>query len=619
MINALQGKPMDKCKEKQVYLWLQNQQSSGKYWLSLTSICGIMHGLLTACQAALLAWIISDIIVKHPPVHSLLTAFIFLAATMAAKSFCQWGKSVYGYKAGRSVRENIRLKTLEKIKRQGPLSLNRHTTGQWISLLQENINQLQEFYSHYLPQLKIISFVPAIILIIAFIFNWAVGLIFLITAPLIPIFMALAGQQAAAANRKNFQLLSQLSGYFLNRLQGLSTLRLFNRSKQEREAIAEATDNFRVQTMRVLRLAFLSSAILEFFASISIALTAVYLGMSYLGHLHFGNWGYSLTVFTGFFLLLLAPEFYQSLRDLGTYYHAKAQAIGAGETLMEFLDTPDTDMATGKQILPKTQQFHILFEDVSVKADNDNILLHNISFTLSSGEHLVLAGASGAGKSTLLNTLLGFHSYTGSIKINGYELRQLDLSTYHSRIAWLNQNPTLIYGTVRENIELGSKSLSREAINQVLRQAQVTEFIQQMPEGQDTLLGENAQRVSTGQAQRISLARMLSREGQLLLLDEPTASLDRHSEALVNEQLTLYSKNRSRIIATHRIGHMIDADKIILLDSGRIKDTGSFTKLKTHSDAFKALLTQWQMTENLTGLRKNSSLPEATAESTDNE
>ncbi|WP_412841641.1 ABC transporter transmembrane domain-containing protein, partial [Aeromonas dhakensis] len=219
--------------------------------------------------------------------------------------------------------------------------------GSWASLLLEQIENMQDFFSRYLPQMAIAVFIPVVILVAVFPVNWAAGLILLGTAPLIPLFMILVGVGAADANRRNFQALARLSGHFLDRLKGLRTLQLFMRTQAEGDAIRDASEDFRERTMEVLRLAFLSTAVLEFFAALSVALVAVYFGFSYIDHLNFGHYGTKVTLFTGLFVLFLAPEFYAPLRELGAHYHAKAQAIGAAEQLLEFLEAEVTEPASG--------------------------------------------------------------------------------------------------------------------------------------------------------------------------------------------------------------------------------------------------------------------------------
>ncbi len=586
---------MDKKREKQIYQWLLLQQAFSKKWLNLSSVLGVAHGILVIIQSALLAWIISHIVTKYSAIQPLLFPLLLMIPIILLKAFCQWGKTVCGFKAGRQIREKLREKSLKKISIQDKNQLDSHTSGQWVTLIQERIDQVQDFYAFYLPQLKLVATLPFIIGIVVFIFNWAVALIFLITAPLVPLFMIFVGNKAADANRKNFTLLSRLSNHFLDRLKGLNTLRLLNRNKSERDFVEKAANGFRVQTMRVLRLAFLSSAVLEFFSSVSIALTAVYLGMSYLGYLQFGTWGQPLTLFTGFFLLLLAPEFYQTLRDLGTYYHSRAQAIGASDTLMTFLEKNEKSQQLGTLTLQDTDNIAIICQSVTVISTTGKKLLDNLSFCIKPHEQVALAGVSGSGKTTLLYTLLGLLAYEGSIKINGVELRELDKFNYYQHIAWLSQNPTLIYGSPEDNIRLGLSSFNDNSIDAAIDQAYASEFIQHLPEGKSTLLGENSARLSVGQAQRIALARMLIRDASLVLLDEPTASLDAHSESLVDKSLSFYTKKRTTLIATHRQNQLAKCDRILLMEQGKIIGEGSAETLKKTSKSFAQMCKFWEL------------------------
>ena len=288
---------------------------------------------------------------------------------------------------------------------------------------------MQDYYSRYLPQMYLAVFIPLLILIAVFPINWAAGIILLATAPLIPLFMALVGMGAADANRRNFVALARLSGNFLDRLRGSDTLRLFDRAQAETAQIAKSSEDFRGRTMEVLRPAFLSSGVLEFFASISIAVVAVYFGFSYLGELNFGSYGLGVTLFSGFLVLILAPEFFQPLRDLGTFYHAKAQAIGAAEALETFLSAEGEQMGSGTRQLPTDQPLTLQASALEILSPNGVLLAGPLSFTLQPQQRVALVGLSGAGKSSLLNLLLGFLPYRGSLTVNGIELRELSAET----------------------------------------------------------------------------------------------------------------------------------------------------------------------------------------------
>ena len=518
----------------------------------------------------------------------------FLLASLV-RAGCLLGREQAGFRAGQAVRQQVRRLLLDRMGQLGPAAVGQRPAGEWLTLLLEQVEELQDFFARYLPQMTLSVVIPLLILAVALPQNWAVALIFLGTAPLIPLFMILVGIKAADANRRNFQALSRLSSHFLDRLQGLATLRLFYRSHQEKTMVESAAEAFRVKTMQVLRLAFLSSTVLEFFASVSIALTALYLGMSYLGYLDFGHWGTDLTLFTGLFLLLLAPEFYQPLRELGTFYHARAQAIGAGDRLMHFLKEPVPERSEGGMDCPVQPAAEIICEGLTVRAPgSEKLLLDQLSFTVAPGERLAVVGVSGAGKSTLLNVLLGFLDYQGSLRINGIELRELNPAHWRQQLTWLGQNPLLVCGSVRENIRLGRSDLSDEDIHTALQLAHADEVVTHLEQGLDTQLGEAASRLSVGQAQRVALARAVARPVQLVLLDEPTASLDHISEQLVDDGIQRYSTGKTVVMVTHRPTQVQGADRVLVLDDGKLVACGDAQTLRNQTGPFARLWQTWE-------------------------
>ncbi|MFA0124831.1 cysteine/glutathione ABC transporter permease/ATP-binding protein CydD, partial [Vibrio sp. 10N.261.48.A2] len=460
--------------------------------------------------------------------------------------------------------------------------------GTWATLLLEQVEDMQDFFSRYLPQMSLSVMIPFIILVVVFPVNWAAGLIFLITAPLVPMFMALVGMKAADANRKNFKALQRLSGHFYDRLQSMTTIRLFDRTNAETEVLKGASEVFRTRTMDVLKIAFLSSAVLEFFTSISIAMTAVYFGFTYIGELNFGHYGAGITLFAGLFILILAPEFYQPLRDLGTFYHAKQQAVGAAESIVEFLETDITKVKSGDTQLDTAQGINIEAQDLKVLSPEGVQLVGPISFALNTRQSTALVGPSGAGKTSLINAILGFMPYEGSLKINGIELRDLDLASWRKTISWVGQNPLLLHGTIRDNVTLGKHDITDQVVENALEQSFANEFVNE--HGLDYMISDRSGGLSVGQSQRLALARAMIQDGQFWLLDEPTASLDTRSEQLVMKGINSNIESRTALLVTHQLAPLQSVDNILVMRDGGLVEQGHYSQLSTAGGLFEEML-----------------------------
>lgn len=555
--------------EKQTGRWLRSHIQSEKKILLLSIGYGSFAGICTIVQAALLAYLLHAFIIENANKYDLLPYFIVLFTLVPVRAFCIWKKESTAFELGKVVREKLRQQIFSKLREKGPAYIQTRETGVWASMLFEQIEEVHAFYANYLPQMVLAGFIPLLILLTVFPLNWASGFIFLCTAPLVPFFMILIGSNASGANKKNFMALSRLSGRFLDRLQGLRTLKHFYGVDAEVNNISQASHEFRKKTMDVLFLAFLSSAALEFLTAVSIALVAVYFGFSYLNILNFGHYGTQVTLFTGLFILILAPEFFAPLRELGTYYHAKAKAIGAGESIYRFLEEDNSE----DQHQQLVNNPNITLEDhKNITIVATNLTLHNIrgeeivqglNFTIKPGDKVSIIGQSGAGKTTLIQTLLGFLPYQGSLRINSVELKELDMSTWRNSISWVGQSPRLFHATLKENLCLGKEDISNKKLQNIMQQAHIDEFLLRLPQGLETQIGEQNTGISVGQAQRIALGRALLQNGSLWLLDEVTASLDKESQEYIQTTLQDVCANRTRIQVTHQLD-MLDAEDLII-------------------------------------------------------
>lgn len=573
--------------------WLKAQQSNCRGPVILSAALATTSGFLTVAQAALLAHILHGAVIEGLGRQQLLPSFAMLATTLLLRAALSWGREISGQRASTLVRQYVREEFLEKLRVAGPMAVKAKHTAPLTNTIIERVEALHGYYAHYLPQRIIAVTVPITITIIAFYYSWAVGLIFLITAPLIPAMMIMIGKGAENLSQKNFQLLSRMSAHFLDTLQGLPTLKLFRQAKEEAERIAESSEEYRKGTMSVLRVAFLSSAVLELFTSVAIAMTAVFLGLTFLHYLDFGLYGKPLDLRTGLMLLLLAPDVYLPLRELGTHFHARADALGAAEelhSLGEDLDNLGQGQFQGYQKF-SGDSIALELRQVSHHYSGRNTpALDNLSLTISPGEWLAIVGSSGAGKSTLLNLLLGFQPLqSGEILINGRSFSSFDAEEWYRQIGWVPQTPQLFTGSLEHNITLGSNNYSQEQLKNALTQAHL-HTDNQLSQGLTTQVGEQGNLLSGGQARRVALARAFAKNSPLLLLDEPTAGLDLENERLIMDSLKRLRRGKTVIMLTHRLDTARLADRIAVMEDGRLVEHGSHQQLMENKAYYARLV-----------------------------
>ncbi|MEG9532864.1 heme ABC transporter permease/ATP-binding protein CydD [Mannheimia indoligenes] len=578
---------MEKQRQRELQKWLKSQQKVIKKYMHLNVLLGIFSSLFMIGQMWLLATMLQKMIVEKQSPNIFISEIVLLFGCFAGRALLIFLRERVGFKAGQMLRLHLRKQILTKMEAVGPMSLQQKPAGSWATLMLEQVENLHNFYARYLPQQFLSLIIPLVILCFVFPINWAAGVILFATMPLLPLFMILAGMKAVEANQRNIGILSRISGQFLDKLKGLETIRLFGQAEKQTEQIYQSTEDFRTSTMDVLKMAFLSSAVLEFFTSVSIAVMAVYFGFIFLGELDFGYYGTGVSLFIGFFCLMLAPEFYQPMRELGVYYHDKAAAIGAADSIETFLKEEVKTQSNNVQKSIENRPLVIEAQECVILSPQGKALTQPLNFKINPHQHIALVGQSGAGKSSLMNMLLGFLPYDGSVKINGAELRELNLTEWRSKLAWVGQNPQLMRGSLKENILLGNVAATEAEIARALRLSKADEFVSRLGlehQVQDSNIG-----ISGGQAQRIAIARALLRPYELLLLDEPTASLDMDSEQQVLEALHHLSREQMTLMITHRVEDLTQCDEIWVMKQGKIIQKGSFSELE-HIGFFAELL-----------------------------
>ena len=585
---------------------LNDQKHLAATWLRVAVTLGLLNGVLIIAQAWLLAHVIDAVVFAEatladvePWLWPLLVLFLFRAVLA-------WGSEQSAFRAAAQVKITLRDRVFRHIQAAGPAWLSGQRSGALAEDLTRGIEGLQDYYARYLPAMTLTALIPLAILLVVLPMDWLSGLVMLVTAPLIPVFMILIGQGVERVNQQQWKTLARMGAHFLDVIQGLTTLKLFNASRREAEVIARVSDDYRRSTMQVLRVAFLSSAVLEFFSTLGIAIVAVFIGFRlYQLDLPLPDLFSppEISFFVGFFVLLLAPEFYLPLRNMGTHYHGRMEAVAAAERLVAILDTPLPPTPAAPLQLPANSPLSIRFEDVHFGYEAGRPALDGASFELRPGERVALVGPSGAGKTTVANLLLGFiRPDSGRISVDGVDLSELDIGDWRRRLAWLPQNPRLFQGTLLDNIRLGLSAVGAPtapntrsdadlaAVRDAARRAHAAEFIDQLPLGYDTPVGERGAGLSGGQIQRVALARAFLRDARLVILDEATANLDPASEALVQQAVDALARDRGMLIIAHRLATVRNADRILVIDAGRIVENGNHDTLVARDGPYRRMV-----------------------------
>jgi ATP-binding cassette subfamily C protein CydCD len=517
---------------------------------------GAVGAGLVIAQSMLIAEVVVGAFQHRMSAAELRDPLLLLAAVACGRALVSWLTELAAHRASAAVKSELRGRLLERAAALGPGWLSGQRTGSLVALATRGVDALDDYFSRYLPQLGLAVVVPVAVLARIVTEDWVSAAIIVGTLPLIPVFMMLIGWATQSRMDRQWRLLSRLSGHFLDVVAGLPTLKVFGRAKAQAESIRRITGEYRRATLRTLRIAFLSSFALELLATLSVALVAVTIGMRLVNG--------DMDLYIGLVILVLAPEAYLPLRQVGARYHAAAEGLAAAEEIFTVLETPVPE--SGTQVVPTGT---LAFEGVGVRYPGRSTdAVTDVSFAVEPGETVALVGPSGAGKSTLLNVLLGFVRPTaGRVRVGGVNLADLDLERWRSRIAWVPQRPHLCAGTIAENVRLARPGADDVAVRAALADAGALQFVEALPDGIETALGEDGAGLSAGQRQRLALARAFLADRPVLLLDEPTAALDGATEAEVVDAVRRLSAGRTVLLVVHRPALLKAADRVVRLDA----------------------------------------------------
>ena len=539
----------------------------GGPWLLLAIAAPLLGGALLVWQAWTLAAVLGGAVESGTPIDTLAPGIALILGLLLVRA----GLAAMGDRAGtaaaEAIKASLRATLFSHLLERSPRSTAQAQSGAASAAIIDQVETLDGFFARCLPAMIQAAVLPIAFGAIILPLDWLAGLLFLVTAPLIPVFMALAGWGAQIATTRQARALSLLSGRFADRLRGLLTLKLFGRAEVETSGIISASDELRRRTLHVLRIAFLSSAVLEFFAALGVAGIALYVGLTFIDYLHLR--ASPLTLELGLFLLLMAPEVYNPLRLLAAHYHDRAAAKAAiGEIEAQLgvsIPFPLGEKPSGKEAFPllpanlsaegrgqERGAIGLTLTGVTLRTpDTARIILADADLTIAPAEHVALLGPSGVGKSTLLEAIARLRAHEGQLTLDHRSLADWPEADLRARVTMLGQRPRIFAGTIAHNIALARPGASRDDIRRAADRAHVTPFADALPDGLDTLLGEGGLGLSGGQVQRIALARIYLRDAGLILLDEPTAHLDAELEQAVLDDLEAYARGRTLIVATH--------------------------------------------------------------------
>ena len=547
--------------------------------LLILGLTCLVESLSIVGQAWFFGTLINNFIFLENTLADEMNTILYLTIAIIVRLLAHYIQEAVANRLGTAVKASFREHALEHMFKLGVQHKERH--GDVIHLLTDGLEQVDAYVARYIPQILYAIMIPLIMGIAIVDALPIIGIILVVTVPLIPFFMILIGKQADRLNKEQWERMSFLSGHFLDVLQGITTLKLFGRAKDQIKVIGRLSEEFKDSTLKVLRVAFLSALVLELVSTISTALIAVYLGLTLLDG--------EIAFFPAFFILLLAPEFYTPFRQLGAAFHTGM----AGKTSIlkyeDFMNREPSLPVGGTTRLDGSVE-HIEIKDLTFTYENSDNGVRHITLEAKRNAPIMLVGESGAGKSTIAHIVGGFlQAPRGTVTVDGHDICDLNIDWWRQQITYVSQHPHIMKGTLREVLSFGMDVSDKEILD-ACKEVQLLDVISRHADGLDAVIGEGGLGLSGGERQRVALARAFLRKGQVLILDEVTAHLDVKTESIISTAIQQLMKDKIVIIIGHRLQTMHWASKLYVLKQGNIIQQGSYEDLVAVDGYFKDLV-----------------------------
>lgn len=552
-------------------------------------INALLSGITIIAQAYLLVLIVDGVFLQGEPFTDILPLIIALLAVLFGRTLFNYLNGKAGIRLATTIKQNVRKTLLRKYARTNMEAAMYGQSGAKVSVMMDTVDEIDGYYSNYIPQMIQSSIIPMMLLIVIFMEHAFTGIIILITAPFIPIFMIIIGFKTKDKSEEQLEKMAAFSGKFLDTLQGLTTLKLFGQAKKEKTAIEKSSLDFRDATMVVLKTAFSNSLALEFISMLSMGLIALEIAIRLIIF-------QDISFFTGFLMLVLAPEFYNKLKSLGTAFHTGSGSKGAFNKIQEELEAPESPIAWGTNDLAKGTPPLLTLQHASFRYSDGTLALNNISVSIPAYQQLAIVGKTGAGKSTLLHVLAGLVSLSeGEILLNNQPRSTYNEKAWFNKLSYISQQPYLFSGTIAENIAIGDvENATREAIEAAGEKAGITELVDSLELKYDTPIGEAGRGLSGGEKQRIALARAFLKEPSVIIFDEPTMGLDLRTEKILQQSIKELGKSATVITVAHRLHTIRNADQILFIDEGELVSIGKHDELLASNPSYRSMVSVQQ-------------------------